>query len=149
MHGLGVTLFLGYIDMLRELGHFLQDSYGVLGMNSKGRIFGLGSEAGKYKPSSSSISFDGISLSEYEQMRSLVSKVTEENKNLKEQLQTHLKMIRASQEESRLFREQMTRFMESFSLGCASQLVQCGPEPSTDDQDNQQDYNELDDNVDV
>ncbi|TKY62948.1 hypothetical protein E2542_SST12813 [Spatholobus suberectus] len=57
----------------------------VGGMNSKGRMFGLGSEIGKYKSSSSSMSSNGISLSEYDQMRSLVSKVIEEKKNLKEQ----------------------------------------------------------------
>ncbi|KAL2347974.1 hypothetical protein Fmac_001974 [Flemingia macrophylla] len=71
----------------------------VGGVNKKGRIFGLDSEAGKYKPSSSRL-FDGISNYEYEKMRNLVSNLSQENKTLKEQLQSHLELIRASQEES-------------------------------------------------
>ncbi|KAL2333580.1 hypothetical protein Fmac_014793 [Flemingia macrophylla] len=70
----------------------------VRGVNKKGRIFGLGSEAGKYKASSSG-SYDGISNSEYEHMKNLVSNLSEENKTLKEQLQSHSELICASQEE--------------------------------------------------
>ncbi|KAL2326330.1 hypothetical protein Fmac_025388 [Flemingia macrophylla] len=123
----------------------------VGGVNKKGRIFGLGSEAGKYKPSSSRSS-NGISNSEYEQMRNLVSNLSQENKTLKEQLQTHSELIRASQEESRMVREQLRQFMETFSLGLASQSSRPLQPPPTDDPDTQQsDDNELDDdsNIDV
>ncbi|KAL2322105.1 hypothetical protein Fmac_026484 [Flemingia macrophylla] len=49
----------------------------VGGVNKKRRIFGLGSETGKYKPSSSRSS-DGISNFEYDQMRNLVSNFSQE-----------------------------------------------------------------------
>ena len=119
----------------------------VGGVNKKGRIFGLGSEAGKIKPSSSRVS-DGISNSEYEQMKIFVSNLSEENKTLKEQLQSHSELIRASQEESRLVREQLRQFMETFSLEVASRP----PQPAaTHDSDTHQpvDDNELDDDHDV
>jgi hypothetical protein len=74
----------------------------VGGVNKKGRIYGLGPEAGKYKPFRSSIS-DGILHSEFEQMRA-------ENTSLKEKLKAHEKLIRAS-------REQMTKLMEMISQG--------------------------------
>ncbi|KAG5088185.1 hypothetical protein JHK86_000797 [Glycine max] len=99
--------------------------YDVGGMDRKGRVFGLGSEIGKYKPSSS-ILFDGFSSHEYEKMKSQLSNLTKENKNMKE-------VFLASQEESCLFREQMTRFMESFSLGQTFQPVQCDPQPPIGD----------------
>ncbi|KAL2319807.1 hypothetical protein Fmac_028776 [Flemingia macrophylla] len=50
--------------------------------------------------------YDSISIFEYEQMKNLVSNLSAENKILKEQLQSYLELIRASQEESRLVREQ-------------------------------------------
>ncbi|KAK2451908.1 hypothetical protein QL285_010918 [Trifolium repens] len=102
----------------------------VGGVDKKGRVFGLGPEAGKYKPFVSSTS-DGISLSEYEHMRAVISNLSAENMILKDQLKTHEDLIRASQEESistreesclaqeesRLLREQFQQFMKSFSLG--------------------------------
>ena len=102
----------------------------VGGVDKKGRVFGLGPEAGKYKPFVSSTS-DGISLSEYEHMRAVISNLSAENMTLKDQLKTHEDLIRASQEESistreesrlareesRLLREQFQQFMERFSLG--------------------------------
>ncbi|KAL2318603.1 hypothetical protein Fmac_032479 [Flemingia macrophylla] len=121
----------------------------VGGLNKKGRIFGLGSKAGKYKASSSG-SYDGISNSEYEQMKNLVSNLSEENRTLKEQLQSHSEMIRASQEESRLVREQLRQFMETFSPGLASQhLHPPQPSPTHDQDDPQSNDNELDDDHDV
>jgi hypothetical protein len=81
----------------------------VGGVNKKGRIYGLGPEAGKYKPSRSSRS-DGILQSEFEQMRA-------ENASLKEKLKAHEELIRASLEDSRSLREQMTKFMEMVSQG--------------------------------
>ncbi|KAL2342606.1 hypothetical protein Fmac_003891 [Flemingia macrophylla] len=120
----------------------------VGGLNKKGRIFGLGSEAGKYKASSSG-SYDGISNSEYEQMKNLVSNLSEENRTLKEQLQSHSEMIRASQEESRLVREQLRQFMETFSPRLASQhLHPPQPSPTHDQDDPQSNDNELDDDHD-
>ncbi|KAL2336993.1 hypothetical protein Fmac_011439 [Flemingia macrophylla] len=89
----------------------------VGGVNKKGRIFGLGSEAGKYKASSSG-SYD--------------------------------EMIRASQEESRLVLEQLRQFMETFSLGLASQHLHPPQPPPTHDQDDPQsndndlDYHDVD-----
>ncbi|XP_058781747.1 uncharacterized protein LOC131655966, partial [Vicia villosa] len=88
----------------------------VGGVDKKGRIYGLGPEAAKYKPSRSS-TFDSISSSEYEQMRTVISDLSTENNTLKEKLKTHEDLIRASQEDSRLLREQLFRFMESFSAG--------------------------------
>jgi hypothetical protein len=81
----------------------------VGGVNKKGRIYGLGPIAGKYKPSRSSRS-DGILQSEFEQMRA-------ENASLKEKLKAHEELIRASQEDSRFLREQMTKLMEMVSQG--------------------------------
>ena len=102
----------------------------VGGVDKKGRIYGLRAEAGKYK-SSSSRSSDGISPSEYEHMRSAISKMSDENMELKERLKTNEELIRASQEDSRLaqeqsqqsqedsrlLREQLQKFMESFAQG--------------------------------
>ncbi|XP_029128162.1 uncharacterized protein LOC109803761 [Cajanus cajan] len=115
----------------------------VGGVNDKGRIFGLGSEAGKYKPSSTFL--DGISNPEYEQMKNLVSNLSEENKTLKEQLKSHADLIRASQEESRLVREQLKQFMEMFSQ--SSRPPQ--PPPTHDADTIQSDDNELDDDHDI
>ncbi|TKY65014.1 hypothetical protein E2542_SST07867 [Spatholobus suberectus] len=70
-------------------------------MDKKGHIYGLGPEAGKYK-SISITSLDGVSPSEYEEMRNTISNLSAENKTLKERLQTHEDLIRSSQEESRL-----------------------------------------------
>ncbi|XP_020227319.1 uncharacterized protein LOC109808653 isoform X2 [Cajanus cajan] len=116
----------------------------VGGVNDKGRIFGLGSEAGKYKPSSSTF-LEGISTPEYQQMKNLVSNLSEENKSLKEQLQSHADLIRASQEESRLVREQLKQFMEMFSQ--SSRPPQ--PPPTHDVDTVQSDDNELDDDHDI
>jgi len=113
----------------------------VGGVDKKGRIYGLGAEAGKYKPSTSRSS-DGISPSEYEQMKTAISKMSAENIDFKERLKTNEELIRASQEESRLareqsrlareqshlvqeqsqkdsrlLREQLQKFMESFAQG--------------------------------
>jgi len=77
----------------------------VGGVDKKGHIYGFGPEAGKYKPSSSR-SFDGISPSEYEHMRTVISKMSAENMTLKEQLKTHEELICASKGESSLLREQ-------------------------------------------
>lgn len=121
----------------------------VGGVDKKGRIFGLGPEAGKYKPSASTTSYDGVSPSEYQQMRTLVTNLSDENKSLKEQLQSHEELIRASQEESRLVREQLLQFMESFSLSHPSSLAPRPnpPQPPPTNQDNQQDDDELDDDL--
>ncbi|XP_058767311.1 uncharacterized protein LOC131640986 [Vicia villosa] len=88
----------------------------VGGVDKKGRIYGLGPEAAKYKPSKSFTS-DCISSSEYEQMRTVISDLSVENKTLKDKLKTREDLIRASQEDSRLLREQLFRFMETFSAG--------------------------------
>ena len=77
----------------------------VVGVDKKGRIYGLEAEVGKYKPSSSR-SFDGVSPSEHEHMRTAISKMSAENMELKERSKTNEELIRASQEESRLAREQ-------------------------------------------
>ncbi|KAH1144053.1 hypothetical protein GmHk_12G035649 [Glycine max] len=92
----------------------------VGGMNNQRQIFGLSSEAVKFRPSSCT---DGISRSEFEQLRALI---------LKEQLKT-------LQEESRLVRERWRQFMESFSLS-----PPFGPVRHSD-QDDEQDDNESDD----
>ncbi|RHN72697.1 hypothetical protein MtrunA17_Chr2g0290591 [Medicago truncatula] len=76
----------------------------VEGVDKKGHIYGLGPEAGKYKPSTS-IPFDNISPSEYEHMMTVISKMSVENMTLKEQLKTHEELIRSSKVESRLLRE--------------------------------------------
>jgi len=102
----------------------------VGGVDKKGRIYGLGTEAGKYKPSSSRSS-DGILPSEYKHMTIAISKMSAENMELKERLKTNEELIRASQKESRLareqsqqskedsrwLREQFQKFMESFTQG--------------------------------
>ncbi|RHN80506.1 hypothetical protein MtrunA17_Chr1g0189031 [Medicago truncatula] len=79
----------------------------VGGVNKKGHIYDLGSEAGKCKSYRSSRS-DDILQSEFEQTRG-------ENASLKEQLKTCEELIRASQENSLLLREQMIEFMEIVS----------------------------------
>lgn len=56
-------------------------------VNKKGRIYGLGAEAGKFKHSKATSSH-GVSPSEYETMRNLVSTLTEENKKLKGKMET-------------------------------------------------------------
>ncbi|XP_020209038.1 uncharacterized protein LOC109793973 [Cajanus cajan] len=114
----------------------------VGGVNNKGRIFGLGSEAGKYKPSSSTFLY-GFSTPEYEQMKNLVSNLSEENKTLKEQLQSHAYLILASQEESWLVREQLKQFMEMFSQSSRP------PQPPPTHDTVQSDDNELDDDHDI
>ncbi|CAK8534903.1 unnamed protein product [Lathyrus sativus] len=88
----------------------------VGGVDKKGRIYGLGPEAAKYKSYRSS-TFDGISSSEYEQMRTVIFDLSAENNTLKEKLKTHEDLIHASQEDSRLLREQLFQFMKSFSAG--------------------------------
>ncbi|KAK2441843.1 hypothetical protein QL285_013089 [Trifolium repens] len=114
----------------------------VGGVDKKGRVFGLGPEAGKYKPFVSSTS-NGISQSEYEHMRAVISNLSAENMTLKDKLKTHEDLIRASQEESistreesrlareesRLLREQFQQFMKTFSLG-QSHLPPC-PDSTT------------------
>ncbi|KAL2318829.1 hypothetical protein Fmac_032705 [Flemingia macrophylla] len=66
--------------------------YGVVrGVNNKGRIFCLGSEAEKYKPSYSRLS-NGISNSEYEQMKNLILNWSKENKTLKEKITKPLRV---------------------------------------------------------
>ncbi|KAL2344263.1 hypothetical protein Fmac_005548 [Flemingia macrophylla] len=57
------------------------------------------SKVEKYMPSRLS---DGISVFEYEQMRDLVSNLSQENKTLKDHIKS---CIRSSKEESRLLRE--------------------------------------------
>lgn len=59
----------------------------VGGVDTKGRIYGLGPEGrkGKYKPSAKSSI--GISPSEYEQMMTEISNSTAENNRLKQQLE--------------------------------------------------------------
>jgi hypothetical protein len=59
----------------------------VGGVDKKGHIYGLGLEAGKYKPSSSR-SFDIISPSEYEYMGTVIFKMSTENMAFMEQLKT-------------------------------------------------------------
>ena len=79
----------------------------VGGENKKGCIFGLGLKAEKYKSSRYSRS-DDILQSRFEQKRA-------ENASLKKQLKAHEELIRASQEDSRFLREQMTKWMEMVS----------------------------------
>jgi hypothetical protein len=81
----------------------------VGGVNKKCRIYCPGPKAGKCKRYKSFKS-DGILQSEFEQMRA-------ENASLKEQLKAHEELIRALQEDSRLLKEQMTKFMEKISQG--------------------------------
>ena len=79
----------------------------VGGVDKKGRIYGLGSEAGKYKPSSCRSS-DGKELKErLKTNEELICASQEESRLAREQ----------SQEDSRLLREQFQKFMESFTQG--------------------------------
>ncbi|RZC28906.1 hypothetical protein D0Y65_000755 [Glycine soja] len=71
--------------------------YDVGGMDRKGRVFGLGSEIGKYKPSSS-ILFDGFSSHVYEKMKSQLSNLTKENKNMKEEHEMELQLLNQNEE---------------------------------------------------
>jgi hypothetical protein len=87
----------------------------VGGVDEKGRIYGLGPEAEKNKPSRSS-TYDGISSSEYQHMRTIISDLSAENTTLNEKLKTHEELIHQSQEDSRLLREQLFQFMAKFSL---------------------------------
>ena len=84
-------------------------------------IFGLGLEARKYKPSSSSISSYGFWSHEYEKMKAWVSDLIEKDKNLKDMFfESH---------KGHFFCEQMTWFMENVSLNQTSQPIQCGRQP--------------------
>ncbi|XP_045791816.1 uncharacterized protein LOC123886553 [Trifolium pratense] len=87
----------------------------VGGVDKKGRIYGLGPEAERYKRSRSS-TYDGISSSEYQHMRTIISDLSAENMTLKEKLKTHEELIHQSQEDSHLLREQLFQFMEKLSL---------------------------------
>ncbi|KAJ1442171.1 hypothetical protein SESBI_00986 [Sesbania bispinosa] len=119
-------------------------------MIAKGRVYGLGPEAGKYKSSTIASSSGSVSPYEYDQMRALVSSLTAVNKSLQDQLQTHEErlcsneqLIRSSQEESRLLRDHLFQFMESFSLGHPSSQHPCPDQnqpPSTDQQNEEDDH---------
>ncbi|KAJ1412533.1 putative transposase, Ptta/En/Spm, plant [Sesbania bispinosa] len=128
----------------------------VGGVNKKGRVYGIGSEAGKYKSSTFASSSYSVSAPEYEQMRVLVSTLTAENKSLQDRLQTHEErfhsneeLIRSSQEESRRLRDQLFRFMNSFSLGHSSALPSRPDphEPPSVDQDNDEADHGFDDEL--
>ena len=68
----------------------------VGGVTKKGRIYGLGPEGMKYKPSTCGTSSDGISQSEYEQMRTLIANLTAENKNLNDRFRVTEELVRSS-----------------------------------------------------
>ncbi|WJX29777.1 hypothetical protein P8452_18382 [Trifolium repens] len=102
----------------------------VGGVDKKGRVYGLGTEAGKYKPSRSS-TYGGISPSEYQHMRTIISDLSAENTTLKEKLKTHEELIHQSQEDSRLLREQLYQFMAKFSLSLPTRSDPPPPPPST------------------
>ncbi|XP_057451918.1 uncharacterized protein LOC130743707 [Lotus japonicus] len=87
----------------------------VGGANKKGRIYGLGAEAGKFKRSKATSSH-GVSPSGYETMINLVSTLTEENKKLKEKMKTYDEKF-----------EYMDRFMESFPQSLTSCSVEQPP----------------------
>ncbi|KAJ1378052.1 hypothetical protein SESBI_48233 [Sesbania bispinosa] len=96
----------------------------------------------------------GVSPSEYEQVKVLVSSLTAENKSLQDSLQTYEErlrsneeLIRSSQEESRLLRDQLFRFMDTISLGRSSTTPsRLDPhEPTPTDQDNEEADHEFDD----
>ncbi|KAJ1433471.1 hypothetical protein SESBI_06006 [Sesbania bispinosa] len=87
-------------------------------------------------------------------MKVLVSSLTAENKSLQDRLQTHEErlrlneeLIRSSQEESRLLRDKLFRFMETISLGHSStgpsRLDPHKPPPTV--QDNEEADHEFDD----
>ena len=57
-------------------------------MNKKGRIYGLGPVAKKYKLGHASSS-DSVSISEYEAMKSLVVGLTSTNKELEKKIKTY------------------------------------------------------------
>jgi len=101
----------------------------VRGVNKKGRVYGLGPEGKKYKPSTSTTSFDGVSQFEYEEMRTLIANLTAENKSLNDKFRATEEMVRSSQEESHLLLEQMYEFMRNFSLGQPSSLSLAPPPP--------------------
>jgi hypothetical protein len=86
----------------------------VGGVDKKGRVYVLGPEAEKYKPSRSS-TYHGISPSEYQHMRTIISDLSAENTTLKEKLKTHEELIHQSQEDARLLREQLFQYMAKFS----------------------------------
>jgi hypothetical protein len=102
----------------------------VGGEDKKGRVYGLGTEAGKYKPSRSS-TYGGISPSEYQHMRTIISDLSAENTTLKEKLKTHEELIHQSQEDSRLLREQLYQFMAKFSLSLPPRSDPPPPPPPT------------------
>ncbi|KAJ1415111.1 hypothetical protein SESBI_18299, partial [Sesbania bispinosa] len=126
----------------------------VGGVNKKGRVYGLGPEAGKYKSSTSASSSYSVSPSEYEQMKVLVSSLTAKNKSLQDRLQTHEERLRSkeelicsSQEESRLLRDKLFRFMDTISSGRSSTAPsRLDPhELAPIDQDNDEADHEFDD----
>lgn len=68
----------------------------VGGVDKKGHIYGLGPEVANYKLSTSSRS-DGISPSNYEQIRIVIFYLSLKKKTLKKKIKTHEDLIRASQ----------------------------------------------------
>lgn len=101
-------------------------------MDKKGRIFGLGLEGGKYKPSNKSSI--GISLYGYdEQMRIKVSNLIAKKRALRRNLKMFLQHLQ----------EQMRRFMKTFAL---SHLPPPPPAPTNEDdqQDDKTIYDDLD-----
>ncbi|XP_057440246.1 uncharacterized protein LOC130732151 [Lotus japonicus] len=87
----------------------------VGGANKKGRIYGLGAEAVKFKRYKATSSH-GVSPSEYETMRNLVSTLTEENKKLKGKMETYDEKF-----------ANLDRFLESFPQSMASRSVEQSP----------------------
>lgn len=107
--------------------------YGVIGgMDRKGRVFGLGLEAMKYKPSSSSISSDDFSLYE------LKFPILQKEIRIRKTCFLHHKMVVS-------FVRKWLDLWRVFSLGQTSQSIHYGPKPHVDDQQDE----ELDDNMDV
>ncbi|XP_057442938.1 uncharacterized protein LOC130734506 [Lotus japonicus] len=101
----------------------------VGGVNTKGRIYGLGQLAEKYKRSATTVD---ISLSEHETMRHLVSKLSDENAMLKDQMKSY---------------DEKFEFMQRFIIERTSQCPSTSANPPTNQQnpDDGDDDNEFED----
>ncbi|KAJ1406515.1 hypothetical protein SESBI_25059 [Sesbania bispinosa] len=99
----------------------------VGGVNKKGRVYGLGSGGWEIQVFYFCLIIISVSSSEYEQMKVLVSSLTTENKSFKtvcrlirKDYVSNEELVRSSQEESRLLRDQLFRFMDTISLDRSS-----------------------------
>ena len=99
------------------------------GLNKKGRVYGLGPVAGRYKCADASSS-KSVSTSEYETMKSLVASLTDANKQLEQKMKTYDDKF-----------ESMETFMRAFTQNQHS--PPSPPSPPMDQQN--QDDEDLDD----